>query len=331
MPLPRNGVVLVSDQGQDMTTAISFERPPDAQSLLPHLEYAAALDLPFVQKDSHVGQKALICSTGPSLKNKSTLRRVKALAKSHVVFALKESIPFLKSKGVKVSYTVAMDPGGERQITRTPIDTDVTYCIASSCNPKLYDHILGNGCKIEVFHSACGEMQPAYEPGMRFDCSDTQSALIEGVHVLNTMDDGAQFCPLVPILKTELQLYGEIFGEDKVATMCGGFTVTNRALALAKYMGFDKVVMAGTDFGWRKEGGSHYCDLVKVAANDDNYMTDQGLIDGKPWFTRPDQLASAQDVARKIKANEVTIIGDSLALALSKHTDEFLDDIVRLE
>ena len=54
-------------------------------------------------------------------------------------------------------------------------------------------------------------------------------------------------------------------------------------------------------------------------------------MDGTPWFTKPDQLASAADVAKKIKAKEVTVIGDSLAAALAKRSTKFLDDIVKLQ
>lgn len=313
-----------------MATKIQFERPSDAASLLPHIEYAASLGLPVVEKNCHAGEKALICSTGPTIQKKAIIRQVKRLAKDHVVFGLKETIPFLKSKGVKVTYTVSMDPGGQRQVTRTPIDKDVIYCLASSCHPALYDHVKAAGCEIRVFHSACGQSAPSYDKGMLVQASNEEYSMVEGTFELKTMEGGYEFCPLIPLMKQEIQIYEELF-DGYNAVMCGGFTVTNRTLALAKFMGFDEVVMAGTDFGWRKEGGSHYSGLVKVASNDDNYMTDQGLVDGTPWFTRPDQLASAQDVAFKIKAGEVTVIGDSLALALSKQTDDFLNDIVKIQ
>jgi len=313
-----------------VTTKIQFRRPDDAPSLLPHIAYAASLGLPVVEKGCHAGEKALICSTGPTIQNKAILKQVKRLAKDHVVFGLKETIPFLKNKGIRVKYSVAMDPGSDRQVTRTPIDKDVTYCLASSCHPALFDHVKDAGCEIKVFHSACGEAAPSYDKGMLVEAGNDEFSMVEGEFELKTMGEGYEFCPLIPLMKQEIQIYEELF-DGYAAVMCGGFTVTNRALALAKFMGFDEIVMAGTDFGWRKEGGSHYSKLVTVDAQDDNYMTDQGLVDGKPWFTRPDQLASAQDVAKKIKVGEVSVLGDSLAAALSKQTDEFLDDIVKIQ
>jgi len=313
-----------------MVQAIKFERPKDAPSLLPFIKYAASLNLTHVEKDRHAGEDCVICSTGPTLKNKSILRQIKHLAKTHTVIALKESIPFLKSKGIKAKYAVSMDPGGERQIARTPINKDVIYCVASSCHPDFFDYLIEGGCEVHVFHSACGQGEPDYEKGMLHDCGNNQHAIVEGEYVITTMNDGYEFCPVVGMVKQEIEIYGENF-DGYADVMCGGFTVTNRALALAKYMGFKKPIMAGTDFGWRKEGGSHYSDLVKVPTHDDQYMTDQGQVDGTPWFTRPDQLASAADVAKKIKADEVEVLGDSLAAALSKRDDKFLREIVQVK
>jgi hypothetical protein len=48
-----------------------------------------------------------------------------------------------------------MDPD-EKQIAKTPLVDGVTYCLASSCSPKLFDYVLEAGHRVEVFHSACG-------------------------------------------------------------------------------------------------------------------------------------------------------------------------------
>jgi hypothetical protein len=312
-----------------MPTKINFERQPDAKDLGPHLRHAAAGGWPMVEKDCHSGQHAVICSTGTSIKDPAVISKVKRLAKKgHIVFGLKETIPYLREKGIKVKYSVSMDPGGDRQIDRTPLDQNVIYCLASSCHPKLYDHIHGAGCRIQVFHSACGHGEETYKPGIFTQAGANDFAIMPGVHTLKTLEGDHEFTPIVPLVKNELQLYEELFGNAD--TMCGGFTVTNRALALAKYMGFDKIYLAGTDFGWREEGKSHYSDLVSVKPIDGSYMTDHGKIDGTPWFTKPDQLASAVDIAQKQKSGEIKVLGDSLAAALSKHDDAFLDEIVKI-
>ena len=312
-----------------MPTKINFERQPDAKDLGPHLRHSAASKWPMVEKNSHAGQNAVICSTGKSIKDKAVLKKVKRLAKKgYVVFGLKETIPYLKDHGVKVTYSVSMDPGGERQINRTPFDKDVTYCLASSCHPDLYDYLGMKGGKIMIFHSACGHSEEGYKPGMFVQAGPTDFAICPGVHTMKTLEGENEFTPIVQLVKSEVQIYDEMFPNADV--MCGGFTVSNRALALAKFMGFDKVVLAGTDFGWREKGKSHYSDLVSVDTLDSSYMTDNAQVDGREWFTKPDQLASAVDIAHKQKAGEIEVLGDSLAAALAKRDDAFLDEIVKI-
>lgn len=310
-----------------MVTEITFERPGDAVNLLPFIKHSASLNLPMVEKDCHAGEKCIIVGTGPNLKNKTVFRQIKALAKDHVVIALKEAVGYLKSKGIKVTYSVAMDPGGERQIARTPPCLDVIYCVASSCHPDFYNHLIDAGCEVRVFHSACGQGEASFDKGMLVQASNDEFSIVEGEFVLTTANTGNEFCPVVGMVKQEIEIYSGLFKNADV--MCGGFTVTNRALALVNYMGFHIPKMAATDFGWRKEGGSHYCNIVKVATHDDKYMTDASAVDGKPWYTKPDQLASAVDVAKKIRAGEVEVLGDSLAVALSKRDDNFLEEIVK--
>ena len=116
--------------------------------------------------------------------------------------------------------------------------------------------------------------------------------------------------------------------------MCGGFTVANRALALAAYMGLPKLVMAGCDFGWRGEQSDgdarYYADFVKSKPIDQVFMSDHGKVDGRPWMSRPDMVASAQDIARRIKSGQVEVWGDSLAVSLSKFSDEKLESVCKI-
>lgn len=109
-------------------------------------------------------------------------------------------------------------------------------------------------------------------------------------------------------------------------TMIGGFTVANRALGLCHYLGFKRPLLVGCDFGWR-ENSEYYADIVKASPLRDVFMNDKGRVDGKIWHTRPDLLASAVGIARQIKAKQADVIGDSLAKALSKKDNAFLDEV----
>ncbi len=80
---------------------------------------------------------------------------------------------------------------------------------------------------------------------------------------------------------------------------------------------------------WGKSSLRAVCRRVPVQASP---MCDSGKVDGMEWWTTPDQLASAADIAKKIKAdNNIEVWGDSLALAMSRHTNEFIDEIISFE
>jgi len=313
-----------------MAQVVKFERPHDAPDLLPHFHHAASLNLKHCEKNRHEGEKCLIVGTGPTIKNKTVMRQIRNLAVTHTVIGLKEAVGYLKSKGVNPTYSVSMDPGGKRQVDRTPPDKSVIYCVASACHPTFFDHLIEAGCEVHVFHSATGQAAPVYDKGMMVDAGCGITSFVEGEFICKTLYDEYEFCPLIGTMKQEIQIYGELF-DGYCDVMCGGFTVTNRALALVNYFGFSDIVMAATDFGWRREGGSHYADIVKVDAYDNQYFSDGGQTDGKPWYTKVDQLSSAIDVARKIKAGEVTVLGDTLPGALSKKDDGFLEAIMQMK
>lgn len=218
--------------------------------------------------------------TGPQARAQIRLR----VRQGWIIFGMKEGLNYLKRDlGVGVHYAAMMDPG-ETEVARTPLYDDVTYCIASSCNPKLFDHLAG--CRREIFHSACG-------------------------------------------WPDEVKLYQQLFGNGD--TIVGGFTVANRALGLAAYFGIKNLEMVGVDFGRRESSGpKHYAGFVEHPPLNDVWMSDDGKVDGRPWLTRPDLLASAVTIAWMIKRGEVSVIGDSLANALARREDEFLQSIISI-
>lgn len=312
-----------------MTQAIKFSNP-EFGKLGRYIAAAAARRLPIVRKDMHAGERgALIVALGPSIQKPAVMREVRNYARlGWTVFALKEAVRWLKDKGIRVHYSANMDPGAG-EVRRTPIYPDVTYCLASSCHPALYDHVIEGGAKVLVYHSACGYAEHEVKAGFALELGTDQQAIVLGEYEMATTD-GYPFAPVVQARANEVEVYRRLFEHADV--VIGGFTVANRALGLAKYMGFDKVVLAGADFGWRVDGkDSYYAGFVDAEPLNDVWMTDQGRVDGKPWKTRPDLLASAVDVARHIKQGRVKVVGDSLAAALAKHPDEYLDRVVQIQ
>jgi hypothetical protein len=321
-----------------MSHAIQFTNP-EVVHFKRNIYNAARLvqdgTLKMVEKDRHKDAPgAVLASTGPSIENQRVLNRIRVLVerRGYTLMALKESIGFLSDMGLPVTYTASMDPGGERQVTRTPLRDGVTYCLASSCHPDLYDHVQSApNAKVEVFHSACGYTEPLIERGAIIPITDGGEVYCIHQHdlVLKT-NEGLDICPILHALNGEVEIYEREFGTRDV--MCGGFALVNRALALLQYMGFSKVVIAGADFGWRdKNHDTHYASFVEVGPVDGGYMQDEGRVDGKVWHTRPDQLASAADIAKKKLDGQVEIVGDSLAASLAKRGRAFCESVVRIE
>jgi hypothetical protein len=273
--------------------AIQFSNPNVAM-LGKHIESAAARKLPLVQHNVHADlDGAVICGSGPSLLTPQTLNAIRAKEKNPrwKIIACKESIRFLRERNIRVDYSVSMDPGAN-QTEKTYRDKSITYCVASSCNPVLFDWLLDYGCKVQVFHSACG-------------------------------------------WPNEVLLYRQLFGKGD--TIIGGFTVLNRAIGLAEYMGIDtekgkKMILAGAQMGWR-EDQDYYAKGAKGKHLVDVTMTDHGKVDGKAWWTRPDMLASAVAIAHlsmKRPKGAIRILGDSLARSLSKKSPEYLREIAQI-
>jgi hypothetical protein len=306
-----------------MSHTIRFQNT-ETNHLGDYIRAAAARGLPLIERDSHTEARgAVVCGLGGSLQKPSVLRQVRAKAKAGWrVFALKEAIGFLREKNIPVHYSVNMDPT-TREVPRTPVHEGVTYCLASSCHPELYDSIISQGGDARVYHSACGYTKIKFDPGFVMELTDQQKSIVLGNFVYAT-DDGCEFCPVAVGVVDEVAHYRELFGNGD--TMCGGFTVGNRAVALAHYMGFPHILAAGLDFGWR-DGGTYYAEFCKAEPLRDVFMHDDGKVDGRPWHTRPDLLASAVDLARKARRGMVTIIGDSLAASLAKRDDEYLDRV----
>lgn len=271
--------------GSDRLTRIRFTNP-NFEHLAEHIRASAARGLPMVPREAYGRARgAVICGSGPSLTTPATLARIRGYQRRgwHVI-ACKEAIRLLLDRGVRVDFSVSMDPGAE-QWRKTARDAAIVYCVASSCHAALFDWLLDEELTVWVFHSACG-------------------------------------CP------GEAALYASLFPCADV--MQGGYTVLNRALALAVYMGFPRRVLAGADFGWRPGAAGYYAAGAREAAgNLGADLTDQGLVDGREWLTRPDLLASAIAVARLKRRGAVdAILGDSLAGALARRDEAFLKRVL---
>jgi hypothetical protein len=288
--LPKKTGEIVTGDGTKITL-----RNPFFDELLEHVKFAAELvrsgRATLLRPDLRRRRRLLVVGPGPSATGPDGRRVIRYLGTrdDHDVLAIKEAIDIVRGHGISVRYSCAMDPGDQQHV-KTPIFPEISYLIASSCHPDLFRHTLGRA-PVVVYHSACGVTWPEQQLG-------------------------------------EMQVYQRHFPEPWFVAE-GGYTVVNRAVSCARFMGYDRVTLIGCDFGWR-EGGDYYAQGVRgKAGNLGADMTDEGRIDGRPWYTRPDMLASACSIAKLVHAGYARVCGDSLAAALAKKSPDFLEQVVR--
>lgn len=271
-----------------MTRSFSFSNP-HLTHLHHHILQASQRGLELARHGELQGARVAVAATGPTLTAKRLGELRQLAAHGWQIWALKEAMTVLTAADVPVHATVAMDPdAGQR--AKYPRAPGVTYWLASSCAPELFDHLAG--LDVRIYHSATGWLGkvPHRETG-----------------------EMVQIC--------EIHLYR--YAYERADCIVGGYTVSNRALGLAKYLGADEVRLFGTPFGWRPEGG-YYAQGVTGAAGNQGHDLRIDLPGDRSWLTRPDLCASAIHVAIAIRAGDCSVAGDSLAGAIARQPDDLL-------
>lgn len=314
-----------------MAHTIKFGNP-ETEKLGRNIRSSAEQGLPMVEKNIHADDRGVaIVGLGPSIQEPDVQAELRELAeRGFHIFGLKEAVSWLIDElGIQPHYGGGnMDPR-PREVPRTPIRPGVTYICATSCHPDMIAHIK-RADRAMLYHSACGFTERQIDPGMVYDISPTQMAVMpstrEQPYELLT-NDNFPFCPVMIGEVPEINIYKRLFGVGD--TMCGGFTCGNRVVALANYMGFPEVVCFGLDFGWREDTGEQnfYAGFVKDQPPEATFMNDGGAVDGRAWRSKPDLVASAVELSRMIKQGKVRIVGDSLANSLAEKDDEFLERV----
>jgi len=340
---------------------------PNIDNYEGNIKYAAQLHkekhIQMASRDSLKGRNAIVCGSGPSLKDPKVLKRIKRkLNKGYLLFACKGAIKFLYEKGIKVDYGVTMDPGAhiarpDRKIYRAP---GTTHILASSSDKLLFDYMLSELPYGEWLNSLTEEEQKRVlmadfdkwkNDGFRPDVS-------KGKQLVEDHPAKVLIFHSATGLKNELNLYKTLFSDG--SCMGGGYNVVNRAISIARYMGIDHITLAGVDSGWRMNDdfyvdgpammdGVNMCDNGKIELTpqeQNEYANMLQIIDSeeklnqlpqkvreryrvlnsKVWMTRPDMLASAVAMAKMIKKepDRYDVIGDAMPAFLVKKDDEFL-------
>jgi hypothetical protein len=125
-----------------------------------------------------------------------------------------------------------------------------------------------------------------------------------------------------------------------------GLNAVTRAVDLALFMGFSKIIVLGSDccirfegdepstasvsspehVAWLKENTTMHADGGNALASEASCITLQGKIDGRWWLSKPDMLITAVWLVRMKQqlGSRLSIMGDTLPKALLGKDDEFL-------
>ena len=271
--------VRTADGGQ---AGVALRNPAQAnlvRNILAAAALVAARRAGMIAPGAHDGRTAVVVGTGPSLDRRENRRAVRRLADKGAVVYALKSAAALLRAAGVRPHYVVNCDALPSQVEKTPAWAGQAYLLASCCDPALFEHVLAAGGRVEVFHSASGAQ--VTEHG------------------------------------SEVDLYRARFPHDWVAQ--GGMTVANRAIACAYYHGCARVVLAGCDFGVRDRARFYAAGAAGRMGAGALWVQDDGLTDGRPWYTQPSLIVSAASVAKLILAGFVETVGDSLAAAMARN------------
>jgi hypothetical protein len=277
---------------------------PNQDYLADHIRANASLSHRMAQPDSRVGKTLALCGAGPSLNDH--LYEIVA----DEIWACNSALPYLIHKGLSVTHGFTVDQGvemlGERE-WREPYD--VEYIIASTVHPDIPKHLTTHGRDLLWIHNFCGLKNPA---GWNGDKS------------------------------FELALYGDLYPSGPMVGY--GLNSVPRAVCLALWMGFSKIMVHGADHAakptgvpmpaWRSEGWIPFLQQCQLYADGrtafDAFGENVTLVQNdmetvlgcsettQRWITRPDMVISAQHMAQMARdhSDRITLVGNTLPNAM---------------
>ena len=206
------------------------------------------------------------------------------------IFACNSALPYLVSRGVTVTGGVGIDQT-PGLLNEWKYPPNVPYYVASSCDPALIRHLRANRRHCIFFHNFVGLVD-----------EDGKS------------DEIDYYCATWP-----------------TTYMVGkGFSVVDRFIGVAEWMGFSHVDVYGADHAFGPGDVAHASGETATEAYT-NPLILEGEIDGRLWRTRPDMLLAAVELARRVRDSDgyIRLVGDTLPGHLMDKDDHYLDQVAR--
>jgi hypothetical protein len=298
-----------------------------------------------VEQDSMKGKTLAICGAGPSLAECAS----EHLPKADVIWGCNSAGPWLLKHGFKVDafYSVDQTPELIEEWVSAP---DVEYILASSVHPNLVEYLKSKDRRISFHHNFVGVQERPVSFAACLDC---------GV----TPDADTLVCPQCQstniVTRTESYedwLYMALY-PGTVRAGSGLNTVT-RAVDVAFFMGFDKVMVLGSDcclkvlnprpetavqgtaeyLDWLRKETVMHADGGSALASNASPLTFEATIDpgthgmnvrpgkGKHFVSKIDLIVSAiwLVMMERDSKGRLEVVGDGLVPALRKKSKSYL-------
>ncbi len=304
-----------------------------------------------VQQNSHAGQTLVICGAGPSLRETAEVE----IPKADVVWGCNSAGPWLVKRGYKCDAFYTVDQTSE-MLQEWHTAPDVEYIVASTVHPHLVEYLLDRKRRITFHHNFVGMKRAPVGYSVCMDCS-------------HTSDFKADFCDNCKSAALERGmssyedwLYMALY-PGTVRAGSGLNTVT-RAIDVAMFMGFAKIIVLGADCclrvkspcpqdavpgtpehrKWLEEETMMHADGGNALASNATPLTLGGVIDpgtkdgrirrgkGVRFETKADLVISAVWLVHMERQSKgrIRLAGDGLPTALRKKSNAFLERLPTL-
>ena len=272
---------------------------------------------PMATQGSGEGQTVVICGAGPSLREhakKYTKSRYKT------VWGCNSAMPWLLDQGYRCTHGFCIDQtlGMLEEWESVP---DVEYLLASTVHPHLTDMIAKAGRRMRWFHNYTGMENP---PEWEKDQGELLKGWEESHGRKMTPEKAKKF------LETRYEDFLYHFLYPPSVRVGDGLNSVNRAVCLALFMGYSRIVVVGADCALAEDGAFH-CDGADATVSGTPIVM-EGKVDGRLWKTKPDMIISAvMLVMMKWKFKDrLVLVGDTFPNALVNKDPEFLNKLPKL-
>lgn len=271
-----------------------------------------------VELGTSVGKTLAICGAGPSLRE-----NLGVLDECDEVWGVNSAAMWLHEHGHKVTHAFTIDQTPTQLKEWVSAPADLKYMLASTCHVHLTEYLAELGRDVTFFHSFVGVKKPPVQ-----------------------WEDESGKVRTEPY---EIWLYMTLY--DGTVQAGNGLNGVPRAVDVAMYQGFERIILLGADcamrtdgkrlppeieagsaeqYAWLAENTVFHVDGGSAVVNGQSPMTFVGEIDGRLWTTKPDLAITAVQIAKWIQDGTVECIGDTFPNAIKDKDDAFFDRLPKL-